>query len=184
MKTNSSRRKFIQSGIILPAAGFVIPQLNLQAAIQQPNAKLSPQKQGYGHPDTGKYGKYVLKEPYATHHQMEDVTVLSPELMAPCIITHQVFFKLDTIVKEPMAHDFVQILGFIGTNPMDCREFDAEVEFYLGEEKEKHIIKTPTVVSCVAGLMHGPIVITKIGKPFIFLEVMLTNEYALQKPKA
>jgi len=185
MKTRSSRRTFLQSGLILPAAGLVIPPFNLQAAFQQPAGKPAPKEsQPSGHTDTGKYGKYVIKEPYVKHHQLEDITVGPQQLMADCILTHQVFFKPEAIVPVAMAHDFVQIIGFIGTNPMNCREFDAEVEFCLGEEKEKHIIDVPTVVSIAKGLSHGPIVITKINKPFIFLEIMLTSQYStIPKPK-
>jgi hypothetical protein len=76
----------------------------------------------------------------------------------------------------------VEIIGLIGTNPMNCREFEAEIEWCLGEEKGKHIISVPTVVSMAKGLLHGPIEITKINKPFIFLEVMLTDRYSIQKP--
>ncbi len=182
MKTKSSRRTFLQTGLVLPAAGIVIPPLNLEAAFQQPEEKPAPKKQEpAGHIDTGKYGKYVIKEPYVKHHQLEDITVGAQQLMADCIITHQVFHKLDTIVPVAMEHDFVQIIGFIGTNPMNCREFDAEIEFCLGEEKEKHIINVPTVVSIAKHLSHGPIQITKINKPFIFLEVMLTSNYGSPK---
>ena len=69
-------------------------------------------------------------------------------------------------------------MGLLGTNPMNCREFDAEVEWCLGDEKEKHIINVPSVICQVKGLMHGPIVITKLKKPIIFLEVMLTGSYS------
>jgi hypothetical protein len=171
--------------LILPAAGIVIPPLNLEAAFQQPEAKQAPPKQKpAGYTDSGKYGKYVIKEPYVKHHQLEDITVGPQQLMADCIITHQVFYKLEVIVPMPHAHDFVQIIGFIGTNPMNCREFDAEVEFCLGEEKEKHIINVPAVVSIAKALSHGPIEITKINKPFIFLEVMLTGSYShIGKPQ-
>jgi hypothetical protein len=176
MKTKpSSRRTFLQAGLILPAAGFVIPRLSLEAAAQEEY----PEPSGY--PDTGKYGKYVIKEPYTKHYQLEDVTVTPKQLMADCIITHQVFYKPEVILEKPHSHDFVEIMGLLGTNPMNCREFDAEVEWCLGEEKEKHIIKVPTIISQVAGLMHGPIVITKLNKPIIFLEVMLTHGYSLQK---
>ncbi len=185
MKKQASRRTFLQSGLILPAAGLIIPPLDLAAAFQEPAGKPAPEApQNFGHIDTGKYGKYVIKEPYVKHHQLEDITVGSQQLMADCIMTHQVFFKQESIVPVAMAHDFVQIIGFIGTNPMNCREFDAEVEFCLGEEKEKHIIDVPTVVSVAKGLSHGPIVITKINKPFIFLEIMLTSQYStIAKPK-
>jgi len=183
MKTRSSRRMFLQTGLILPAAGFAIPPEILEAAFQQPAAKQPPPlPEPSGYPDTGKYGKYVIKEPYVKYHQLENVTVTPKQLMADCIMTHQVFHKLERIVGEPMAHDFVQIIGFLGTNPMNCREFDAEIEFCLGEEKEKHIINKPTVVSIAKGLMHGPIEITKINKPFIFLEIMLTPGYSTIAP--
>ena len=183
MKTKSSRRNFIQAGLVMPAAGFVISPLNLEAAFQQPQSKIPPKMEPpSGHPDTGKYGKYVIREPYAKYHQLENITVSPEQLMADCIITHQVFYKLDRIVGEAMAHDFVQIIGFIGTNPMNCREFDAEIEFCLGEEKEKHIINVPTVVSIAKGLLHGPIEITRINKPFIFLEIMLTKGYSTITP--
>jgi len=40
------------------------------------------------------------------------------------------------------------------------------------------------VVSIAKGLLHGPIEITRINKPFIFLEVMLTSGYStMPKPK-
>jgi hypothetical protein len=159
MKTKPSRRTFLQAGLILPTAGLAISPGVLEAALQQPAGQQAQKtRKRYGHTDSGKYGKYVIKEPYVRHHQLEDITVGSPELMADCIITHQVFYKPEVMVKQPHAHDFVEILSFIGTNPMNCREFEAEVEFYLGEEKEKHIITVPTVVSLAKGLLHGPMV--------------------------
>jgi len=189
MKNRSSRRAFLQSGLILPAAGIVFPPVNLEAAFQQPGSKPAPKsQQPSGYTDSGKYGKYVIKEPYAKYHQLENVTVSPKQLMADCIITHQVFYKPEVIINWPHKHDFVEIIGCLGTNPMDCREFDAEIEWCLGEEMEPHLINVPTVVSMAKGLYHGPIEIKKINKPFIFLEVMLTSGYGaptmLPKPKA
>jgi len=187
MKIRSSRRAFLQSGLILPATGIVIPPFNLEAAFQQPESKPAPDgQQRSGYTDSGKYGKYVIKEPYAKYAQLEAVSVGSQQLMADCIMIHQVFYKPGFVVPgPPHAHDFVQILGFLSTNPMNCREFDAEVEVYLGEEQEKHIINVPTVISVAKALSHGPITITKINKPFIFLEIMLTSKYSRlgQPPK-
>ena len=176
MKTKSSRRVFMQAGLVLPIAGLVIPQLGLEATLKAQEQESYPEPSG--HSDTGKYGKYIIKEPYAKHYQLEDVTVTPKKLMADCIITHQVFYKPDVILSKPHSHDFVEIMGLLGTNPMNCREFDAEVEWCLGEEKEKHIINVPSVICQVKGLSHGPIVITKLKKPIIFLEVMLTGSYS------
>jgi hypothetical protein len=176
MKTKSSRRTFLQAGLTLPTMGLVIPRLGLEAAAKE----LAVYPEPSGHPDTGKYGKYVILEPYSKHYQLDDITVTPKQLMADCVITHQVFYEPDVILEKPHAHDFVEIMGLLGTNPMNCREFDAEVEWCLGEEKEKHIIKVPTIISQVKGLMHGPIVITKLNKPIIFLEVFLTHGYSLK----
>ncbi|MBN2318325.1 MAG: hypothetical protein JXR49_04575, partial [Acidobacteria bacterium] len=36
MKTKSSRREFLQSGLAMPAAGFILSPLSLKAASPQP----------------------------------------------------------------------------------------------------------------------------------------------------
>jgi hypothetical protein len=175
MKAKSTRRTFLQTGLVLPA-GFMFPPLNLEAAFQQPKFEES------GHLDTGKYGKYVIKEPYAKSKQIEAVAVKPNLLGVDCIIRHQAFSKPGVIIKAPHSHDFVEIIALLGTNPMNCREFDAEFEWCLGEEQEKHVIDVPTVLSMAKGLLHGPIEIKKINKPIIFLEVMLTNAYSTLQP--
>ncbi len=176
MKAKSSRRTFLQTGLVFPA-GLLFPPLNLEAAFQQP--KFSEPS---GYPDTGKYGKYVIKEPYSKSRQLEVVAVKPNLLGVDCIIRHQAFFKPGVIIKAPHSHDFVEIIALLGTNPMNCREFDAEFEWCLGEEQEKHVINVPTVLSMAKGLLHGPIEIKKIDKPIICLEVMLTSAYSTLQP--
>jgi hypothetical protein len=48
-------------------------------------------------------------------------------------------------------------------------DFGAEIEFCLGEAKEKHVVNKPAVVSIAKGLPHGPIEMAKIEKPSVFL---------------
>ena len=176
MKTKSSRRTFLQTGLVLPAVGLVIPQLGLETILKAQEQESYPEPSG--HPDSGKYGKYIIKEPFVRHYQQEDVTVGPKKLMSDCIIRHQLFNKPAVILSKAHSHAFVEIMALLGTNPMNYREFDAEVEWCLGEEKEKHIIAVPLVICQGKGLMHGPIVITKINKPMIFFKVMLTGIYS------
>ena len=126
-----------------------------------------------------KYGKHVIRDAYKKHHQLECVSAHGDEIDADCIITHQVIYKPEIMLKEPHFHDdFQQLLCFLSTNPMDCRDFGgAEIEIYLGEEQEKHIINSPTIVSLTKGLLHGPLHFKIIPKPIIFLEIMLTRKY-------
>jgi hypothetical protein len=65
---------------------------------------------------------------------------------------------------------------------MDVRDFGGcEIEIYLGAEGEKHLINSPTIVSCPAGLIHSPLYFKTVPKPVIFLEVMLTRKYHSDK---
>jgi hypothetical protein len=74
-------------------------------------------------------------------------------------------------------HAFTELFYFFGTNPMDMNEFDAEVEFSLGEEREKYVIKEPTIVAIPPGLYHCPLNFAKINKPIYCVEAFLTSKY-------
>lgn len=60
---------------------------------------------------------------------------------------------------------------------MDMKEFEAEVEFYFGTEKEKYVISGPTIVVVPPGVFHFPLNFKEIKKPIYFLEVSLTSKY-------
>ena len=126
-----------------------------------------------------KYGHLILRDAFKKHHQMEGLSASGEDMNADCIMTHHVFIKPESILKESHYHDdFMQILCFLGTNSMDVRDFGgAEIEMYLGKEEEKHIIKGPVIMPIPAGVPHGPLIIKKIPKPIIFLEIMLTRKY-------
>lgn len=124
-----------------------------------------------------KYGKHILRDAFKTHHQLESLSANGDELDADCIITHQGMYKPELMLKEGHKHDFHQILCFIGGDTMNVRDFGAEVEICLGEEGEKHIIDSTTIVSMPPGLVHGPLNFKKVAKPIIFLEIMLTRQY-------
>lgn len=79
--------------------------------------------------------------------------------------------------ERPMKHDFDQVLCFIGGDTKDIFKFDADVELSLGEEQEKHIINSPTIVHIPKGLTHCPLNFKRIGKPIIFLDITLTTAY-------
>ena len=88
-------------------------------------------------------------------------------------------YSEDTTAHDaPMVHDFDQCLLCIGANPNDMSDFDAEVELCLGEEREKHIINSATVVHIPAGLVHCPLNIVKVNKPILFLDISIVDKYS------
>lgn len=81
------------------------------------------------------------------------------------------------MVDKPHYHDFDQILCFIGSDPYDMRNFGAEIELSMGEEGEKHIITSPTLVHLPKGLVHCPLEFKRVDKPVFHLELFLGSEY-------
>ena len=75
-------------------------------------------------------------------------------------------------------HLFTEYFFFFGSNPLDMNEFDADVEFSFGAEREKHVISSPTIVTIPPGVYHSPLNFARVGKPFYCLEAFLTSEYS------
>jgi hypothetical protein len=89
-----------------------------------------------------------------------------------------------SVVRKPYIysdtthkHNFTEFYFFFGSNPMDLKEFDGEVEFSFGPEKEKYVVAAPTIVVVPPGEFHFPLNFARIGKPIYFLEVSLTSNY-------
>ena len=126
-----------------------------------------------------KYGKYVFKEPLVT----------IPHYTGPSIVSHEGEFGADVCMgyhclanaeykaERPHTHDYHELLCFIGGDPTNIGEFGAEIEICLGEEQEKHIITSTTVVSIPPGLVHCPLRVNRLDKPVVFLEISLTRKF-------
>ncbi len=82
--------------------------------------------------------------------------------------------------KNPMKHEFDQVLSFMGGDMKNIFDFNAEVEIYLGEEQEKHIINRTCTIYVPKGLVHGPLNFKRIDKPILFMDMPLSKEYTKQ----
>ncbi len=83
------------------------------------------------------------------------------------------------IFHEPThKHSFTEFFFFFGSNPMNMNEFDADVEFSFGPEREKHVISSPAVVTIPPGVYHCPLNYARVGKPFYCLEAFMISKYS------
>lgn len=76
------------------------------------------------------------------------------------------------MVAESHKHDFDQIIFFMGGDPNNVVDFDAEVEMGLDD-----VINLVTYSACVyipKGLIHGPLNIKKVTKPFMFIDITIS----------
>ena len=78
----------------------------------------------------------------------------------------------------PHLHNYDKIFVFLGSNPDDMSDFDAEIRLSLGEEGEKYVMTSPTAVYIPAGLIHCPLTWVKVDRPVMFTEICMTPTYS------
>lgn len=129
--------------------------------------------------DDSKYGKYIITDKiYREIPEYAGTSLFANngELMGDISFTyHTVAEPID--FNDVHSHDFQEILCFVGGNPLEITEFDAVVEYTMGDEK--HIITKPACVTMPAGLVHCPISIKNVSakKPIIFMAISMASEY-------
>jgi hypothetical protein len=136
-----------------------------------------------------KYGKYFLKEPWGVIHpgtptdappyigigqetRVKDWDEPLTQVLRPV-------YRPYVMMPEGHRHSVAEILYFIGGNPMNFKEFGAEVEFTLGEGKdaEKHIITNTTWVYVPGNLLHCPLNFKRVDKPIMFGHIMFAPTF-------
>lgn len=126
------------------------------------------------------YAKHVIVEPYSQLERDGRVVfegyICTPEqLNAPCQYLYSVVHKPHVNEATTHVHDFPVIMNFFGGDHTNIRDFDAEIWFYLGGERQ--VITTPATVSIPAGLAHCPLIFKRVDKPVAWVEIMLTQGY-------
>jgi hypothetical protein len=74
--------------------------------------------------------------------------------------------------KETHFHREEQYYIFLDHKLPDTFGFDAEIEFFMGEDPdnlEKIVVTKPTVIRVPANMWHGPVNFKRVGRP-VFLE--------------
>jgi hypothetical protein len=86
----------------------------------------------------------------------------------------QLFVKPIHLEKEPHTHDIDEYLIFLGGKLPDLfASFKAEIDFWIGEEQEKHLINKATIIFIPKGLVHCPLNFRKIDEPILFHAILL-----------
>jgi len=81
-------------------------------------------------------------------------------------------FTADNDMEESHFHQGAdEYIFFMGADPMNIFDFDAEVDFYIGDDPDNmeiHKITKPTVVRIPPTIWHSPILFRKMKKPLLF----------------
>ena len=127
----------------------------------------------------------------STYDYLKKTGIVRPSIYPPFI--GMIFYALEkdhnfqirfTHVSVPFegkeqghSHDFAEVFVFVPCHE-DLNAYDAETELYLGDKGEKMIIKETCAVYVPAGLHHCPIIHTRVGTPFFFVNCPITKEYS------
>lgn len=133
-----------------------------------------------------KYGKYIIKEPLEKGIVAPSMHICAEEGCAGANFpSFPIEYQLlcinqpGTMISEPHAHDVDEIFFLFGGNPMNFFDFGAEIEIFLGEEGESHIINTTSIIYIPKGLIHCPVIIRRVDKPFQWMHVLLAPKYSV-----
>jgi hypothetical protein len=88
--------------------------------------------------------------------------------------------KPDSLGNPPHKHPFDQWIYLIGESN-NFADFDADIEMRLGDKIVK--INYPCYIFVPKNTMHCPLDIKRVGKPFIFIDVSITQEASVRPKK-
>jgi hypothetical protein len=80
-------------------------------------------------------------------------------------------------VAGALMHPYDECLVFAGTDNTDITYLGAEISVELGEEREEHVFKVPSVVIIPRGMPHGPVTVKKVDKPIVHYHIGLAAGY-------
>jgi hypothetical protein len=75
----------------------------------------------------------------------------------------------------PHKHDFDEVLGFIGCNPLEPGDLGGEMEIWL--EDEKYTLNKTCLVFVPRGMRHCPMIARKVSRPFVHFSAGNGGEY-------
>lgn len=133
-----------------------------------------------------KHGKYVneLKTKMPKYREFEYPGFLvkgDPDLGGANFSLGRVFVTQPYVSGgDTHTHDFDQILFFLGGDPRDPTDFDAEIEMFLDDKYE--LINCACFVHVPAGTKHCPLIVKKVNKPFISMDITLSTSESDRPP--
>ena len=90
----------------------------------------------------------------------------------------QVFTAANDMEEAHFHQGVDEYVFFMGADPMNIFDFDAEIDFYIGNDPdnmELYKITKPTVVRIPPTVWHSPILFRKMNKPLLFQAAFLAG---------
>ncbi|NLO97448.1 MAG: hypothetical protein GX091_05195 [Peptococcaceae bacterium] len=92
-----------------------------------------------------------------------------------CIFAEAAWFKKPFRETGLFKHDSDKLLIFVGSDPQDHENLNAEVEIWL--ENDKIALTQTSVVFVPAGVAHGRMEVKNLKKPVIHFTILMNSSY-------
>jgi hypothetical protein len=125
-----------------------------------------------------KYGKYIYEHPIEHGELGPSIDYVGERDFNSDFSLILLPVTKPVLMEEfPHSHDFDMYLTLVGYDPNGLNDLGGEIEMYLGEEGEKHIITTPTSIYIPKGFTHCPMRFTRVDKPILLIHASLAAKY-------
>lgn len=145
-----------------------------------------------------KYSKYIITDPKPLPPELKEKldaeratrksTIRSTRLMSVDDEIVKDFFYVDCnwlwsgsaedTAEEPHAHDFDEVIGFVGSNREDPHDLGGKITIWLDDKKE--VLTRSCLIFVPAGTRHCPILFNRIDKPVFFVTISPVKKYTRQ----
>jgi hypothetical protein len=143
-----------------------------------------------------KYSKYIITEPkplprelrekFEAERRKRKSTIQSTRLLTVDDEVLKDFFYVDCVwlwkgtaedtAEEPHAHDFDEVIGFIGSNREDPHDLGGEITVWLDDEKQ--VLTKSCLIFVPVGVRHCPILFNRIDHPVLFVTISPAKRYS------
>ena len=79
------------------------------------------------------------------------------------------------------AHDFDELVGFLGSNPEDKYDLGGIIE--IGINGELHRLTKSSIIFMPAGMKHLPLSIIELHRPILHFSISMSPAYSLHRTK-
>ena len=87
-------------------------------------------------------------------------------VMDSAVVKYRSFSNVESVHYHPHLH---MLEVYVGSDPLNVEDFDAEIELFLGPEWEKQVIDSVAVAYQPNNLIHIGAEVRRVGKPFVGL---------------
>jgi hypothetical protein len=120
--------------------------------------------------------KIPLRTPYDTGPMVifsKDVVTAANSIIEYGIVSGDMVIGDGSFVK-PHKHDYEEIFMFLGTDPKDPGDLGAEIEFWIGEgkDREKVVFTTSSSIYVPPNIAHFPQIWKNVKRPVFTVVVM------------